>query len=188
MMNESLIRLYRHYLIIDNYKARGNDSIEDRRALEMIKTDSRCLFVEPKVSPNYIFEILFEEANHAITLERLTLEMNQPLTTVNEINPLSSQFFGIYDYIMEKNLEAFVFYAPVEVISTFKPKIPYSLLKKTLFNPFMFKNILLEGFPKGTVHKISISSVRDLHNYFSTFYQTLFVYFPGHLYVDVFID
>ena len=35
--------------------------------------------------------------------------MNQPLTTVNEINPLSSQFFGIYDYIMEKNLEAFVF-------------------------------------------------------------------------------
>ena len=175
-------------LKFDTFKAIGNDSIEERRALEMIKTDSRCLFVEPKVSPNYIFEILFEEASIAITLERLRTEMNQPSTTVNEINPLRSKFFGIFDYIMEKNLEAFVFHAPVEAISIFKPKIPYSLLKKTLFNPLMFKNILLEGFPKGTVHRISISSVRDLHNYFSTFYQNLFVYFPGHLYVDVFID
>ena len=87
------------------------------------------------------------------------------------------------DYIMEKNLEAFITYVPDIVFTAFKPKIPYYLLKKALLNPKINKTfterILFQSFPPDTIHRISISSISDLKVYTTTFIQTILIHGPG---------
>ena len=78
-------------LNIKEYEIIKNKTTEDLKAIESIKKDSRCLFVEPKVDSKYIFEVLLQEANlaHQYKLDRKYLP--------NGTNPFAFRYFGVYD-------------------------------------------------------------------------------------------
>ena len=175
-------------LNISSYEVIKNKSKEDRDAIASIRSDSRCLFVDPKVDPKYIFEVLLIEVDFAYCDE-----LRRSFSTIgNETNPFRMKFFGIYEFIMEKNIEAFVSLVPDQVFSAFKPKIPNYLVKKALMNPVYRKNfadrILLQSFPPNTVHNISISSIDELKVYTTTFYPELYMYYYDKFYLNVYID
>ena len=133
-----------------------------------------------------MFEILLQDANSAHQ-KRVNLNL-----LPKGANPFALSYFGVYDYIMEKNLEAFITYVPDKVFTSFKPKIPYYLLKKALLNPKVnetfAERVLLQSFPSETIHRISISSISDLKKYVTTFYSDLPSCSWHKFYVDVYID
>ena len=175
-------------LKISSYDVIKNKSKADWDAIDFIECDSRCLFVEPKVDPKYIFEVLLIEVDFTYCDE-----LKNPYSSVrNETNPFRMKYFGIYEFIMEKNLEAFVSLVPNQVFSAFKPKIPNYLVKKALMSPVYRRNfadrILLESFPPKTVHNISISSIDELNVYTTTFYSDLYMFYADKFYLTVYID
>ena len=180
---------------IKKYEINQNKTVEDMLAIESIQRDSRCLLIEPKVDSKYIFEVLLQEANLAYNKdieERESFAWKYGIESKISTNPFALSYFGVYDYIMEKNLEAFVSHVPDKVFTAFKPKIPYYLVKKTLYNAGINRTltyrVLIQSFSPGTIHRITIASIANLKVYSTKFYPELYLFNYETFYLDVYFD
>ena len=176
-------------LKFDTFKTIGNDSIEERRALGNDQNRlTICLFVEPKVSPNcYIFWNIIWRGQYCNHLRKIKeLEMNQPSTTVNEINPLvpnSSNFRLHYG----KESWSIRFHAPVEANINIQTQNSVFIAQKFYSIPNVQKTFCLKASQRNSSQDLNFISQRSSQLLFDLLSEP-FVYFPGHLYVDVFID
>lgn len=158
-------------------------SMQTDKIINSIIDDSRILFRNPEIYSKYLYEVLLKVAYESFLQEYSSSFHN---------NPFKFHSCGMYEFLMESNMEYFLWNAPVCFISILQPSVNYLLLKKVLLDPLsnepLSHIIFMYCYPPNSLHTISISTLQELEIYYSTFYPTLHENYPSIFYLKVFVD